>query len=361
MEETPQPARIELIENLERVRGRPVIAYVTSTRPGSYNGAMAVDAISVIFEHLRRLGLPDREEAKIDLLLHTNGGESTVPWRLMCLLREFAARVDLLVPHHAFSSGTLTALGADEVVMHPMGFLGPTDTTIIGPFNPKTEEGVPIPIEVEDVLSYIEWVKSDVGISHEDELVQALKFLTDQVNPLALGDVKRSVLQSRMMGERLLGIRSHKVDSLNAKEIVNTLAQRLFYHGHPINRHEAKDDLQLDWVRPAKPDEEEAMWALYESYEAEMLLNKEFQPLAEAIELLGGMPELPKYDAKKPEIEPHPTVKEVTLSPQQLVWVESKKRADCREEEMTVTLSRNARGRFYPAYTLLDKGWKQRR
>src|SRR4051794_29584602 len=124
--DSPTPtSRKELIERLESVRGRPVVTYITSTRPGQIKGQMSSDAIPVIYEHLRALKLP-AEDAKVDLLLHTNGGEATVPWRLMSLLREFApGGVDLLVPHYAFSAGTLAALGADRVIMHQMGVLGP--------------------------------------------------------------------------------------------------------------------------------------------------------------------------------------------------------------------------------------------
>lgn len=186
-------SRISQIERLQEVRGgRRLITYITSTRPNG-SGMMANDAIRVLYEHVRALGVSKDNGDKLDLFLHTDGGESTVPWRLMSLLHEYAEEVSLLVPHHAYSAGTLTALGADEVVMHPMGILGPTDTSLYGPYNPRTKEGRPLPIEVEDVGSYIEWVKNDVGIRHEDELVQALEFLAKEVHPLALGNVKRSV------------------------------------------------------------------------------------------------------------------------------------------------------------------------
>ena len=338
-----------------------MLAYVTSTRPGHYQGSMSADAIPTIYRHLQELDL-DEKEPKLDLFLHTNGGESTVPWRLMSLLREFAsAGVDLLVPHRAYSSGTLAALGADSVVMHPMGVLGPTDTSIVGPYNPEDHDGAPIPIPVEDVLSYIEWVKADVGIRHEDELVKALGFLTDKVNPMALGNVKRSVLQSRMMGAKLLGIRRGELDQHNAEEIVSSLAQRLFYHGHPINRSEAKEDLHLDWVREATPEEEQAMWNLYESYQSEMRLDCDFSLVREAIAKNQKVPEIPSSKGKSEGDDPAPTVVDVELDPQQLVWVESKDRADCREEDLTVTLVRNARGRLNYNYVLRDDAWRRYR
>ncbi len=352
------PSRIELIERLQEVRGRPLIAYVTSTRLGG-KGQMGEDAIRMIYEHLRGLNLG--KEAKLDLFIHTDGGSATVPWRLMNLLREFAAEVALLVPHHAYSAGTLAVLGADEVVMGPMGVLGPTDTQISGPFNPRDADGRTVPIQVEDVLSYLEWVKEDVGINHEEELLGALGFLADRVNPLALGLVKRSVLQSEMMGERLLNIRSEPPQKHDALEIVSTLGKKLFFHGHPINREEARKSLKLDWVKNASAEEEAAMWELYEAYEAEMKLCEPYALTAAAIAQSGGKP--PPVPKRKDgeQLDPPPNVVEVDLDPEQLVWIESVPRADCFEEELTVTISRSADGAVSSRFFLRGEAWVQKR
>jgi ClpP class serine protease len=185
--------RVELIRALQDARdGRIVIAYVTATRP-DFSAPMGMDAIPRIYRHLRELNLPPRDSAHIDLVLHSDGGDGTMPWRMMTLLREFAATVCLLVPHRAFSAATLAALGANKVIMHPMGMLGPIDPTVNGPFNPSepADPGQRLGISVEDVAAYISLVKEDVGITHEDELVQAFNLLADKVHPLALGNVKR--------------------------------------------------------------------------------------------------------------------------------------------------------------------------
>ncbi|MBI2222871.1 MAG: hypothetical protein HYU53_16915 [Acidobacteria bacterium] len=57
---------------------------------------------------------------------------------------------------------------------------------------------------MEDVYAYIALVKEDLGIKGETELVQAFKSLTEQLHPLALGNVKRFYAQSRMMARKLL-------------------------------------------------------------------------------------------------------------------------------------------------------------
>jgi ClpP class serine protease len=140
-----------------------------------------------MYEHLE-LG---RELAKngVDLFIHSNGGSGTVPWRIVSLIRQYTQNLAVLVPHRAFSAATLMALGANEIIMHKMGCLGPIDPSVANIFNPPhpTSPGQLAPISVEDVTAFFRLVKDDVGITHEDELVQTLIALTDKIHPLAIG------------------------------------------------------------------------------------------------------------------------------------------------------------------------------
>jgi len=113
-----------------------VLSYVTSTRPGLEH-QMKPEHVRLLYEHLSQMtGSP------IDLFIHSNGGDATFPWRLVNLIRECAgdAEFSVLVPYRAFSAATLTALGADKIVMHKMGNLGPTDPTVTNSFNPRDEK-----------------------------------------------------------------------------------------------------------------------------------------------------------------------------------------------------------------------------
>jgi hypothetical protein len=357
-EQTPEQTHVELLKKLQEIRKRPLIAYLTTTRDGVRGGNMNQDAIPVIYEHLRALELDPANKQPLDLLLHTYGGDSTAPWRLMSLLREYASEITLLVPHYAYSAGTLAALGADEVRMHPMGTLGPTDTQFRGFYNP-TDEGTPLPIEVEDVRSYIDWVREDVGIRHEDELIKALEYLAgeDRVHPLALGGVKRSLLQSRLMGERLISTRvsGEEMSEHQITDLIESLTARLFYHGHPINRREARKDLKLSWVKDAEPDEADAMWALYQSYVREMKLTEEWHPQRAALEQHGKVPDVP--DWKKRDDEPPPTRVEVELDPIPTVRVDSVARSDVQQERWHVTLRRWPDGRLDASYFVRSYRW----
>ncbi|OGO39436.1 MAG: hypothetical protein A2Z03_03920 [Chloroflexi bacterium RBG_16_56_8] len=180
----------------------------------------------------------------------------------------------------------MLALGADEIVMHPFGELGPIDPTVSNDFNP-VEEGTNrrLGISVEDVKAYVNFIKSTVGITHEDELVKAMESLMQKVHPLAIGNVERFISQSRMMGRKIM--RTHMSDSEEhiIADIVENLASKLYFHGHPINRVEAKDELKLKVLDKLSPDLEHAIWDLYLLYEEEFQSTEIFNPTSEIAKL----------------------------------------------------------------------------
>jgi hypothetical protein len=274
-EPTSKKKRIELIKKLEKERGGTnIISYMVSTR-GNASYQMADDAVRRIYDHLKEL--KKEKNIKIDLILHSFGGVGTVPWKLTTLIREFTSDFEILIPYKAYSAATLTALGANKIWMHTMAELGPVDPKVGNEFNPHDTKGNPIGINVEDVASYISFVKDTVGIKHEDELIQAFNILANKVHPLALGNIHRFYSQSRMMARKLLRLHMKRSEEHTIEEIVETLTAKLFFHGHPINRKEAKQ-LNLKVNNPPK-EVEDLMWQLYEEYEREMEIKNPFNPV----------------------------------------------------------------------------------
>lgn len=339
---SPSP-RVQKIRKLEEVIRAPVIVYVTSTRPNA-EAQMATDAIRFVYEHLRLL--PKKEEA-IALLIHSNGGDGTVPWKLVTLIREYCKKLIVLVPHRAFSAGTLTAMGADEIFMHPMGMLGPTDPSITGPYNPAdpNNPNAKLPISVEEVLAYIALVKEDVGINHEEELVKAFNKLPENIHPIALGSVKRSHSQSRMMAKKLMKLISPKIEDHRIDEIVGDLTSKLYYHGHPINRLEAID-LGLQ-VKPCSEELENAMWDLYEDYEKEMEMLEPFQP-----------PQI--FVRRNPTMAPG-TASLIRLPKMFLAAIESRLRYDAMTMDLELFGTKDANGGVKTQPYSLRQGWERLR
>lgn len=110
------------------------------------------------------------------------------------------------------------------------------DCQVTNFFNPAhpLAPGQLAPISVEDVTAYFKLVKDDVGINHEDELVQALIALTEKVHPLAVGNVQRHHNQSRLTARKLLRLHMGKAEEHEIEKLIDNLKSNLFYHSHPI-------------------------------------------------------------------------------------------------------------------------------
>jgi Serine dehydrogenase proteinase len=259
----PFAERVKLIEQIQEQRQSQVICYLTSIRP-NLNAQMSDDAVRAIFDQM--LLLPERPVKKLDVFLCSNGGAGTVPWRLISLLREYAESVGVLIPYRAYSAATLLALGADDIVMHPFAEMGPIDPTVTNEYNPVDPNTRRlIGISVEDVKAYISFIKTTVGIQHEDELVRTIEILAQKIHPLALGNVERFIAQSRMIAKKIL--LTHMKDEHKIDEIVETMASKFYFHGHAINRREARD-LGLKVVENLPPALETSMWGPVSGFRA---------------------------------------------------------------------------------------------
>lgn len=293
--------RLDLIKKIEDIRGSKVICYLTSLRSNVSGAQMADDAVRVIFDHL--LLLQSRPIEKVDLFLCSNGGSTTVPWRLVSLLREFAKSFNVIIPYRAYSAATLLALGADEIIMHPFAELGPIDPQVANEFNPPDAQNNRLGINVEDVSAYVNFIKNTVGITHEDELVEMIKILAEKVHPLALGNVERFLSQSRMIAKKILRTHMKEADEHTINDIVENMTSKLYFHGHPINRKEAIDELCLKVTSDLQPALESAMWELYTQYEDDFQNRTAFNPVGELLEQI--MPG---------QALPSPTIHEILLT-----------------------------------------------
>ena len=268
-----------IIKRIEETRGSKVICYITGDRQ-NLQTKIAHDCHTLVFNHLRQLGSTD----KIDLFLYTPGGITVAGWGLVHLIREFCEFFSVLVPFRAWSCGTLICLGADEIIMSRLGQLGPIDPSTQNPFNPPIPGAPPapqhtLPMNVEDVVSFIDLAKREIGIKGDNGLSSVLGTLSkvSSCGPLALGAAHRVRPQIVMLAKGLLKLHMGQ----NEKEInriVGILAKQLGSHDYLIGRKEAK---QIGLKVKDAPDElETLMWELYCEYERIMLLNTPYSPEA---------------------------------------------------------------------------------
>jgi len=278
-------SRADLIRRIEEKRNSAVLCYITGDRE-NFSTKIGDDVVPTFFRHLELIGNRDN----IDLFLYTCGGDMVVPIRIVKLIKSYCKKFSVLIPYRAQSAGTLIALGADEIVMAKLGELTPVDPATEHPFNPRDPQGKVIPISVEDITSYLLLAK-DKGNVIEDKMAEIYDNLTKHsysdarhLHPLALGNVYRAQRMIRILSQRLLGLHMD-INERNKKEtierIVNEITSDICVHNYPIYRDEAKG-LGLPVINP-DDKLEKLIWGLYENYEREMELRKQFNPL----EILG--------------------------------------------------------------------------
>lgn len=265
--------RLSLFERLEASRGRPLITYVTSSRPNA-SGAMAADAVPEILAQLR--ALPEGT-AKLDLLIASNGGDPTVAWRIASLLRETVPFFSVLVPQAAFSAATLIALGADQIVMHRHANLGPVDPQITVQRVKKDGQSEQIQFGAEDLAAFLEFARLKVGLTDQQQLTTVFQLFCNEVGSVPIGIASRSSQLSVSMGEKLLRMHMKEGDQQRARTIAEALNKNFFHHGYPVGRTEAKS-IGLKVEEPT-PEDERLLSDIWLDFEKEMQIREPFNPL----------------------------------------------------------------------------------
>ncbi|MDD2553576.1 MAG: hypothetical protein PHP51_03260 [Desulfotomaculaceae bacterium] len=266
--------RVEIIKKIGKLRESSVICYITGDRD-NVSTRIAPDVTQVFYRHLEMYG----ESRQIDLILYTRGGDVLTPWRLVHLIREYTDKFCVLIPFRCYSAGTLLCLGADELVMSKMAELGPIDPSVVNAFNPQdpNNPSARIPVNIEDVYSYLALAGEKAGVCSSDQQVKAFTILVEKIHPLALGNVHRNYMLIRSLAKKMLAMHQQPLAEGRIEHIVDNLTEKLYAHNHMISRREAADEITLPVV---KPDArlEALIWSLYLDYAEELALSEPFNP-----------------------------------------------------------------------------------
>ncbi len=258
--------RLNIIKEIEENRQSKVLVYLTGDRRGA-EANISEDAVRPMYDHLLKFG----KVKNIDLFLYSRGGDVSTPWKIVSMIREYCENLTVLIPSKAYSAATLIALGADKIIMSPKGELGPIDPTLEMPSTGEINK----PINTEDVTAYISFMKEKVNLTDQDALCQVISQLAQDVTPLTLGIIYRTYSHIRLVAKKMLNSHKEKIDESKAQTIVESLTERMFSHGHGINRKEAKG-IGLN-VEFADEGLSKLMWELIVDYEKELDLLKPIQ------------------------------------------------------------------------------------
>jgi len=273
--------RVELYEKIEKHRQRPLIAYVTSKRLG-FPHFMATDALPRLIEQIA--ALPKDAEA-VDLLIASFGGDPMVAWRLISVIRQKVKRVAVLIPQSAYSAATLVALGANEIIMHPNGHLGPVDMQIT-----TSGGGGPKWFSTEDVSAFLDFVRDTLRITDQEHVRALFELTCNEVGSLGIGFSARSSKLAVDLGERLLALHMTDDESkVKLRSIVENMSRKFQSHAYPVSRTEAlaiglpvneERDLEL----------EELMWSAWLNLEEDLKENEPFDPICELLSSAAAPP-----------------------------------------------------------------------
>jgi hypothetical protein len=256
--------RKELLKRIEEIRQSRLIVYFTSDRSGPLAARIAPDAVRPLYDHLLSMDKVKR----LDLFLYSVGGDVSVPWRIVSMFREFCEEFSVLLPYKAYSAATLLSLGADKIVMGRKAELGPID-----PYLERTPLEM---ISVEDVKSYISFIKEKVNIHDQSALAEIVSLLANNVDPKTLGGIYRADSHIKLVARKLLTSRKEKMEEGKVGTIVETLTEKIYSHGHGISRSEAME-MGLPIEKPST-ELEEALWNLYLQYEDMLKLCEPLDP-----------------------------------------------------------------------------------
>jgi hypothetical protein len=224
-----------LIGQIEQERGtRALVYWVTPL-------ARVAEAVCVpLYDLLSKMG----RQQRIDVVVFTLGGDTEAPWPIISLLREYADHIGVLVPHRAQSSGTLLALGADEIVMTPLSVLGPIDPTRSHHLLPtKKDAAESEPISVQDMRHAMTFVRTAFGegvLYTPEAMATILSALFEKIHPLAIGAIEQSYSLAKLIAKQCLGTHMRTpTEVANIEAIANKLCDDFKSHSYEINRREA--------------------------------------------------------------------------------------------------------------------------
>ena len=269
--------RREAMRELEESRGSRLIAYFLGDRY-PFRAQIAEDAVRPFYEHLKDLQFETRRKT-VDLFLYGRGGSAAAAARIVGLLRDFADEVDVLIPYKCHNAASLMAMGADRILMGPLGELTAVDPCV-GEDRLSTGGLQTEPMRLAgDLKAFLSMLKSTVRSEEHSALSRGALALSQGMDAAEMGAVQRVASHFSPMARNLLAARREKLSEQEMRRIIDAMTEKLDPHLSRIDRSEAKE-IGLKLQSP-KPEWEEPMDTLFREYERALRLNDPISPEAE--------------------------------------------------------------------------------
>lgn len=238
---------------LEALRGSPVVAYIGTINDG---------ALSILYDYLKGKG----KVSKLSLILSTAGGQVVSARKIALTLRDFVEHLTIMVPHRAWSAGTLLALSANELVLGPLAEFSPLDPHLNA--TGETLQGVPQMISSEDIRMFTEMANKWFGVHREEDNLQLLALVAQRIFPTTLASFYRSDLLTYGIALELLQYQLPNATNDQRHHIAESLGKKYNSHEYPLLRNDVSA-LGLS-VAARLPDQEDLMWDVYSKLRVSM-------------------------------------------------------------------------------------------
>lgn len=244
--------RQDLIREIQKATGRTLICYVSG--PAGY---IERDDVLPLTDLLYRA----KPGEKIDLMLHTMGGEVDAAEKIAGLLIKAVGsegELRVIVPDCAKSAGTLISLAAQSIVMSDTSELGPIDPQIVTTSPDGSRSSRP-------AQSYIDAYNDMIKQVQEGTDGPALRELIAKFDPALLDMCRKALARSRKFAERFLRDGMFRGETANVTQIASKLNSNADWlsHGAVISAEDAQSlGLKIDY-RDEHENEWQAYWRLY--------------------------------------------------------------------------------------------------
>lgn len=244
--------RQDLIRAIEQETGRQLLCYVAGLHT-----MISRDDVLFLVDLLHNA----KRAEKLDLLLHTGGGDMDAAEKLITMVRNFVgiAELRVVIPDFAKSAGTLMALGADFIVMSDSSELGPIDPQIV--LNDGNGNRMSTPIQ-----SYLDAYQQHSAALTKNPNDVVAHIMLQKFDPARVKVFEAARDRARVFAEDQLKFgmfRAPKTGNFTqiAADLLDTT--KWLSHGQMIGHQEAKDiGLTVEYLEPQN-DIWQSYWQLY--------------------------------------------------------------------------------------------------
>lgn len=243
--------RQEWIKKIEKFTGRRLIVYVANLN--AVNNSISRNDVLPFNEIITDLD----EQEKVDLILHTPGGDPNATEQLVNSLIPRISNLRVIVPLTSKSAGTMFSLVADEILMSDASELGPIDPQIIV----TNATGGQAMRPAKAFLKGLNTIQAEVEKS--GSLNPAYFPILQSIDAAQIQFCHQAVSHAEIIAKKWLSRSMCKGDENKASEIAKHLLdiEKYPHHGNVINWSEAQQlGLNVTYIDP-----KDELWRAFSS------------------------------------------------------------------------------------------------